>query len=302
MMNDIQSVIKDIPNFAGRDLIAKRINGGITNENWCVSDSSSGEKFFVKLHGEGTENYINRSTALKAATIAAGKGIGPGVLFYDQKKGVEVHEFLDAYRSCDILDVQDSTIRGNIMSAYYSVHQDLFLEETNTGFQQLETLVNQARKTCPELPRDIELLLDKCHKAQAAIEASGMDLCGCYNDSYISNYMRNDAGEIKIIDWEYAANNDPYWDVGMFCIESFFDDLSSIESIIEMYNGQASADLVARSYLYVGVALVRWGLWALSQQYVSSMSFDYGKYSQILLLRARKQIFNDSWDWALKNV
>jgi len=302
MMNDIHTVIKDIPNFAGRDLMVKRINGGITNVNWCVSDQASGEKFFVKLHGEGTENYINRSTALKAATIAAGKGIGPGVLFYDDKMGVEVHEFLDNYRSCDILDVQDSNIRGNIMSAYYSVHQDLILEETNTGFQQLETLVRQAKSVCPELPRDIETLLAQCYKAKAAIEASGMDLCGCYNDSYISNYMRNDDGAIKIIDWEYAANNDPYWDVGMFCIESFFDDLSNIEGIIEMYNGKASPDLIARTYLYIGVALVRWGLWALSQQYVTSMSFDYGKYSQILLLRARKQILSKNWEWALTQV
>ncbi|MDC0609781.1 phosphotransferase family protein [Vibrio sp.] len=302
MMNDIQTVLKDIPNFVGRDLAVKRINGGITNVNWCVSDQSNGEKFFVKLHGEGTENYINRATALKAATIAAGKGIGPGVLFYDEKMGVEVHEFLDAYRSCDILDVQDAKIRGNIMSAYHSVHQDLILEETNTGFQQLETLIKQAKQVCPTLPKDIETLIAHCYQAKAAIEASGIDLCGCYNDSYISNYMRNDAGVIKIIDWEYAANNDPYWDVGMFCIESFFDELSNIEGIIEMYNGKATSDLVARTYLYIGVALVRWGLWALSQQYVSSIAFDYGKYSQILLLRARKQILNENWAWSLSKV
>jgi thiamine kinase-like enzyme len=302
MMNDIQTILKDIPNFAGRDLNVKRINGGITNVNWCVSDKTNGEKFFVKLHGEGTENYINRSTALKAATIAAGKGIGPDVLFYDQHMGVEVHEFLETYRSCDIIDVQDAKIRGNIMSAYNSVHQDLMLEETNTGFQQLDNLEKQARQVCPELPRDIELLLSNCRKAQAAIEASGIDLCGCYNDSYVSNYMRDDHGSIKIIDWEYAANNDPYWDVGMFCIESFFDEVSNIESIIEMYNGKATTDVVARTYLYIGVALVRWGLWALSQQYISSMAFDYGKYSQILLLRARKQILNENWEWALGKV
>ena len=70
--------------------------------------------------------------ALKAATIAAGKGIGPGVLFYDDKMGVEVHEFLDSYRSCDILDVQDSRITS------YNVCYTKLLRIWHTAFQSTE--------------------------------------------------------------------------------------------------------------------------------------------------------------------
>jgi len=302
MMMDIQNVLKEIPCFAGRQLNAKRINGGITNENWCVSDHDSGAKYFLKVHGKGTENYINRATALKAATIAAEKGIGPGVLFHDEQMGVEVHEFLIGYRSCDIIDVQDKSILNNIMSAYHMIHSDLILDEANTGFHQLDTLVQQSKQHCPELPKDIEYLLSQCNKARSAIEAAGIDLCGCFNDSYVSNFMRNDDGGIKFIDWEYASNNDPYWDVALFCIESFHDDVSNIETIIEMYNGRPMPEQVARTYLYIGVVLVRWGLWALTQQYISSIAFDYGKYSQALLFRARKQMMNSNWDWALKTV
>ena len=69
-----------------------------------------------------------------------------------------------------------------------------------------------------------------------------------------------------------------------------------------MYNGRPMPEQVARTYLYIGVVLVRWGLWALTQQYISSIAFDYGKYSQALLFRARKQMMNSNWDWALKTV
>ncbi|WP_226629620.1 choline/ethanolamine kinase family protein [Alloyangia pacifica] len=301
-MTDIHAAIARVPLFDGREVKAFRINGGITNINWRVVDQSSRETFFVKLHGPGTEQFIDRQTALAAAKIAAQKGVGPQVLFHDDDAGIEVHEFLQGFTSCDIVDAQDERVRANIMAAYKDMHDSLLLERENTGLSQFEDFVGKVVGKSPMVPRDIDQLVWQARRAKAAIEASGITLAGCYNDAYISNYMRNDDAEIRIIDWEYAANNDPYWDVAMFSFEVFFDDIRGISSILEMYEGAVREDVLARTYLYIGVAMVRWGLWAIYQSMTSPIGFDFAKYSRLLLLRARRQIGSPEWDWALTKV
>ncbi|MEI4474095.1 choline/ethanolamine kinase family protein [Frigidibacter sp. MR17.24] len=301
-MMDIDSAIATVPAFAGRELKAFRINGGITNINWRVVDEAAGETFFVKLHGAGTEQFIDRRTALVAAEIAAERGVGPQVLHYDEGTGVEVHEFLTGFRSCGIDDVQDDRVREGIMRAYKGVHDSLRLGKANTGLDQLDDFVAKTSDLSGRTPRDLDQLRWNAGRAGAAIRASGIDLVGCYNDSYISNYMRNAAGEIRIIDWEYAADNDAYWDIGMFGVESFFDDRRGVAALLEMYEGRAHEDKVARGYLYVGLAMLRWGLWAVYQSAHSDVPFDFAKYSRLLLLRARRQMLSADWDWALSRV
>ncbi|MBT9385292.1 phosphotransferase [Pseudooceanicola sp. CBS1P-1] len=301
-MTDITAAIARVPLFGGRDMKAFRINGGITNINWRVVDQATRETFFVKLHGPGTEQFIDRETALSAAKIAAAKGVGPQVFFHDGDAGIEVHEFLQGFTSCGVDDAQDATVRANIMAAYKDVHDSLKLDLVNTGLQQFEDFTAKVVGRSAQVPADIDQLIWQCRRAKAAIEASGVSLAGCYNDAYISNYMRNDAGEIRIIDWEYAAANDPYWDVAMFSFEIFFDDLRGVASMLEMYEGQVREDVLARTYLYIGVAMVRWGLWAIYQSENSPIGFDFAKYSRMLLLRARRQIGSADWDWALSKV
>lgn len=301
-MTDIDTAITHVPLFEGRALQSFRINGGITNINWRLVDRASGETFFVKLHGPGTEQFIDRQTALTAAKIAAEKKVGPQVLFHDDAKGIEVHEFLLGYTSCDIVDAQNDVIRANIMSAYKDMHDGLMLGRDNTGLSQFEDFVAKVVGKSPLVPRDIDQLVWQGRRAKAAIEAAGITLTGCYNDAYISNFMRNEAADIKLIDWEYAANNDPYWDVAMFAFESFFDDIRGLSSILEMYEGAVRQDVLARSYLYIGVLAVRWGLWAVHQSMTSPIGFDFAKYSRLLLQRARRQMASPEWDWALSQV
>jgi len=305
-MIDISTALATVPYFNGRDLTPFRINGGITNVNWRVRDNASGEMFFVKQYGPGTEQYIDRQTALSAARTAAAKGVGPQVIHHDDNLGIEVHEFLQGFRSCSVLDGQDPVIRARIMAAYKDIHDDLTLAKVNTGLAQFEAFaakVNHATTgNSPLLPRDLDQMLWQARRAGRAIHASGIDLVGCLNDAYISNYMRNDAGEIRLIDLEYAAANDPYWDVAMFSFEIFFDDLSGIASILEMYEGEARPEAVARTYLYIGVAITRWGLWAIDQSLNSPIAFDFAKYSRTLLSRARRQMLSPDWEWALSHV
>jgi len=298
----IEDAISKVEMWRDRPVRYERIAAGITNLNWRIVLPDTDETFFLKIHGPGTESFIDRKVANEAAVKAALTGYAPQLLFYDPADGIEVYEFLHGFRSCGVLDVQHPTIRENIVTAYKAIHTTQTLAVAKTGFDQLDQHLARLREMKAELPHDFGYLLWQRSRAEQAIRASGIDLCACFNDGYVFNYMVNDRFEVKIIDWEYAANNDPYWDIAMFSWENFFTDPKGRREIIEIYDGAYREEIAARLHLYIGVASITWGLWATYQSMTSAIPFDFGKYADLIFLRGRLMMTIPEWERALSTV
>lgn len=301
-MITIEQAIEKAGMWKDRPARPERITSGITNVNWRICLDDTDETFFLKIHGPGTENLIDRELAHEASIKAAKTGYAPQLLFYDEADGIEVYEFLHGFRSCNVIDLQNPIVRANILKAYKEIHRSQSISRTKTGFDQLDEHLARLKKIDADLPEDIEHILWQVARARDAILAAGMETCACFNDGYVYNYMVNDELDVKIIDWEYASGNDPYWDIAMFSFESVFIGKRDIEKTLELYDGAADAATVARVYLYIGVACVVWGCWATYQSRTSSIPFDFGKYADILFLRGRALMTVPEWDRALASV
>jgi thiamine kinase-like enzyme len=298
----IENAVAKVAMWRGRPLRFERIAAGITNLNWRVILPDSGETFFLKIHGAGTESFIDRELAHEAAVKASATGCAPALLFYDPTDGIEVYEFLHGYRSCGVPDIQHPTVRQNILGAYKAIHRTQSLSRPKDGFAQLDQHLARLRQMGAAFPHDFEHLLWQRTRAEAAVRAAGMDLCACFNDGYVFNYMVNDDLDVKIIDWEYASNNDPYWDLAMFSWENFFLDPQARRETIEIYEGSYRPAIGARVHLYLGMISIVWGLWATYQSMTSAIPFDFGKYADLIFLRGRQLMAAPDWDRALATV
>ncbi|MFQ5438316.1 MAG: phosphotransferase family protein, partial [Paracoccaceae bacterium] len=169
---------------------------------------------------------------------------------------------------------------------------------TRDGFQQIEQHLASVFRLGARLPPDLDYLLWQAGRAEAAVMASGHDLSPCFNDGYISNYMVNATGDVRIIDWEYASNNDPVWDLAIFCMECFFNAATRNE-IVEEYYGTLRHDVLARIDAYEALVCLKWGLWAALQAVVSRIPFDFCKYADLLFMRARGVMRHPRFEAAL---
>lgn len=299
---EVEVAIGRIAEWQHRSLSYERINGGITNLNWKIRLEDEGRHYFMKIPGQGTDFFIDRELAHEAAVKVGSIGYAPKVLHYLPDEGIEVHEFLDGFRSCSVGDLLDNTIRGNIVRAYRAIHESQSLSRTKTGFDQLQERLAQVREHRGRLPRDIEYLLWQCERARQAVTAAGMTLSACFNDAYVTNYMVDAERNVKIIDWEYASNNDPYWDLAMFAFETFLAGTDTMRELIEVHDGTYTRAADARVALYGGIAPVTWGLWAVLQSRISALPFDFAKYSDLLFLRARQVMRHPRWEEALLSL
>ena len=293
-----EAAIARVPAWAGKPVAYRPMIGGIMNSNWHVTVPGDPQACFLKIPGPGSEMFIDRANANAAACAAAGLGIGPAVLFFDPADGLEVTAFLDGYRACTTSDFERPPIQEDVLGLYRILNGGPAFPLTKTVFDMIEEHLAQARELGSAMPPDLDWLLDVYGRAKAAFMASGLDLAPCFNDPMPGNFLiEADAGAaspkpMRLIDYEFASNNERAYEIGQFLCEMFVPEDRSNE-LTELYYGRVTPALLARVWVARGLADVKWAFWAIVNRRLSSWDFDYQKYGDWKFLRARS-IFHDS--------
>jgi thiamine kinase-like enzyme len=113
--------------------------------------------------------------------------------------------------------------------------------------------------------------------------------------------MVADDKSLMLIDYEYASNNDRCYDIGIWCGEMFFPDAVEAE-VIEEYFGRFDPQMKARLTVHRALADVKWSTWAMVQNVVSALDFDFYKYGAWKHMRARATMQDPRWVEYLKAV
>lgn len=295
----IEAAVAASPLFDGPVGIAP-VRGGFTNLNWLIT-SADGTIIFAKDPGEEGPAFIDRDVAREAALRAGETGYAPRMLGIDPASGVEFHEYLGGYVSATVADMADRGLRAQVMRGYKLVHDTAPFSVTKTGLDQIEEHLNQIHSQGLALPPSYRGVAPYIEAASAAIRASGIDLRPCYNDGHVTNYMLGPSGDVRIIDWEYAANNDRYWDVALFGLEIFLDR-DELYGLLEDYEGSAHPTALARIEAYAVLTAAKWGLWAAIQSQTSPLAFDFRKYGETLFERIRRRAADPVWAETLRRV
>lgn len=297
----LEASLGKITDWQGLTTTYARIDAGLTNFNFLVHVDELDRTYFAKVVGPNTEVFINRKVAHEAAVLSSNCGVGPTIAQYIEEDDFEVYDFLTGYRNFTITDMLDPEISETVMMAYAKIHSGAPLSATKTGFDQIREHAEQVREAGADTSPFFEGLLAGMEQAEVVLSSSGMAMVPCFNDCYVTNYMVNDKRELRIVDWEYGANNDPYWDLASYFFESFAD-ADARTRLLKAYNPRGGVHEEARVILYMPLVCLKWGLWASLQASISSIEFDFLKYADILFMRARYLMGQEAWAKALDNV
>jgi thiamine kinase-like enzyme len=95
----------------------------------------------------------------------------------------------------------------------------------------------------------------------------------CHNDLLAANIMASDE-RIWFIDFEYAGNGDPCFELGNIASESHLSD-ERLADLVAAYFGSATKGAVARAQLFGLMSDYGWTLWAAIQDATSELDFDF---------------------------
>ncbi|QNP81200.1 choline/ethanolamine kinase family protein [Agrobacterium tumefaciens] len=295
----LEAAIIQVKPWKGRRLRYRPVSGGISNTNFRIEVEGDDLGYFLKIPGRGTEMFIDRKAAAAASKQAEAIGVGPKTFDYLDHLDIEIAEFIDGRRASTHKDFADPAIRNEAVRVYRQFHDAPALPLTKTVFDMIEEHFDQVRVLGGHWPLDHDWLFRSYKQARAALEASGLDLVPCFNDPMPGNFLIGDDKSIKLIDFEYASNNERLYDLAIWSGEMFYSEDVDCE-IIEEYFGFYNKACHARFIVHKALADIKWSTWAMVQNRISTLDFDFYKYGIWKHMRARSIIHDPRWPHFLK--
>ena len=304
---ELAGTLARIPGWESAVLEASALGGGITNRNYRVRMGAGAGKgagaghgtgdHVVRVCGEGTEHLgIDREHEYQCNRIAAELGIAPPVEHFLPGEGMLVTRFIEG----EELTAHTSTQPGRlarIMATIRACHQGPAFPGRFSPFEVVRSYHRQALAHGVRFPAGFAGDLAFMDRIEAAL-AGRASAAPCHNDLLAGNLL-DDGERIWILDWEYAAMGDPFFDLGNFAVNQNLD-AGQCEFILSSYRGAAgegdagdSVDSLdsgelAHLHLMRIASELRESLWGYIQSVLSDLDFDYLGYGKEHLERFRK--------------
>jgi thiamine kinase-like enzyme len=215
---------------------------------------------------------IDRHAECHNAGAAARTGVGPKVFYCNPTEGITIVEWI-AGRTNVATDLDDSVQLARIAATCRRLHQGpRFANDFDMFVIQREYLAVVLEHGY-RLPARYLDFMPRTERMRAALTAQRVDTVPCHNDLLAGNIM-DDGDRMWFIDYEYAGNNDPCFELGNIWSESTLP-CERLEQLVTSYYGYLSPAKVARARLLALMSKYGWMLWASIQAAVSEVDFDF---------------------------
>jgi len=277
-------VLRRVPELAGAELHFVVLSGGITNRNFLVSSPGMADRYVLRLAGNDTYLLgISREVEHAATVAAAGVGVGPEVVAYIRPEGYLVTRFIDG-APLPLEQVREPETLRRVGEALRRIHDGPAIPGLFVPFRIVEAYRALAMARGVPIPPAYELAHAVAARIELALLTSPVELRPCHNDLLNANFIVDEAGRIRIVDWEYAGMGDPFFDLGNFSINH---ELTAVEDdvLLRAYEGspalgeRAHAAHLARLRLMRLVSDFREAMWGVLQQGISSLEVDFRAYA-----------------------
>ena len=278
-------LLKDVPL---ENVGIERLSGALTNVSYKVTTEAG--TYVLRLAGEGTSDYVDRTAEGHNAQIAAAFGVNAEVLYFDARESTMLTRFVEGGGMDAEGFGRDPGAPARVAWALRRVHGTgrVFKSRFN-AFNMIHDYVDLLHGLRITLPEDYYEIGRGAEAVRRALEASPMPLVPCHNDPWPGNLLDTGKG-IYIIDWEYSGMNDPMWDLGDLSVEASFGPEQDQAMMETYYGGPPPAVLYSRLALYKIMSDLHWSLWAMVQHANGNPAEDFRTYAAARLERCKAQM------------
>ncbi|WP_157505440.1 phosphotransferase family protein [Geminicoccus roseus] len=249
-----------------------------------------GTRRHVKAMHDDARHYVDLGTAFLAARQAASMGIGPAVERGSLADGVLVMADLADYRTGTLDKLRDPDTCLALLRQRQAFQKGPKLGRAVSVFDEIRRFHAACREAGAALPPDTDWLVDNVLDAEKAILAAGVDLVPAHGDGNASNFMVGPDRHVLLVDWDRAADMDPFADLGSFMVEAAQQEPEA-RALFELAHGAMDEALFARTMLYGVADHLRWGLIGTLLAKVSPRtSLEFLKYASWRYFHGRQAV------------
>ena len=228
---------------------------GETNEVFLVTTQQ--QRYVIKIPRPLAKSLIDRECEYHAGNLTARAGINLPYLYFDTNSGVNITLYLDHIFEKELI-IKKST------ALFKKVHQlpQRFFRDLNI-FEILNSYIHRLKDRLP--PALSELLSWQNYLESLRLEFSFMDIPSvpCHNDPMLTNFLLAN-NQLYLIDWEYAGNNDPCWDLASFALEAEISFEQEQIFLHDYYGEHLDSQIWRRFEVYKTLSNYLWSLWCVA--------------------------------------
>ncbi|MFG1944440.1 phosphotransferase [Nonomuraea sp. NPDC048826] len=267
----VLEIIDRIPLLSGVPHSVEELPGGLTNRNFKVS--TDGGAYVVRVFGsDGSLLNIDRDAEHLATLAAAEAGVGAPVHAYLPGEGLVVGYLPGRTFTED--DVRDSANLPRVAEACRRLHAGPRFPRDFDMFDVQRRYLGIVRERGFRLPPRYLDFMPLVAQIQTCLEVRREATVPCNNDLLAGNII-DDGRRLWLIDYEYAGNNDPCFELGNLWSESNLSP-GQLEELVTAYYGRRLRHKIARARLLGLMSKYGWTLWASIQDGANeSIDFDF---------------------------
>ena len=259
-----------IPGWNGKPATWRQLKGGLTNRTYLVECAD--ESFVLRLDAAHTSAFNpDRIGEIEIRKQAAAAGLAPELIFAAADSGILLRRYVPG-RAWDTSDLDDNKNLEALADLLRRVHDlpasGILFDPNSVAKRYVGNLGTH---------RGLHVFALRCEEIIAELSMSGMLRC-CHNDVVAANIIADPA--LKLLDWEYACDNDPMFDLAsLIGFHNLVDGRQSV--LLNAYAG--GNDLVLKERLDVQVRLydaIQW-LWLANRQVVTPTSAQAARLEEL---------------------
>jgi thiamine kinase-like enzyme len=266
-------VLDRIPLLSGVPRSVEELPGGLTNHNYKVTTPSGA--YVVRVWAsDGALLAIDRDAEHANSIAAARAGVGAPVHDYLPELGVLVVGFLPGCRTFTEADLHDPANLPRVAEACRRLHAGPRFVRDFDMFEVQRRYLEIVRERGFRLPSRYLDFMPAVAQIRKCLAVRDEGTVPCNNDLLPGNIL-DDGERLWLIDYEYAGNNDPCFELGNIWSESALP-LGHLEQLVTAYYGRRLRNKIARARLLGLMSKYGWTLWASIQDGANeAIDFDF---------------------------
>ncbi len=230
--------------------VIEELSGGPASHSYLVARDS--EKFVLRIDTKVAALLgLDRFSEAKILACISTHGLGPYPEFVDVKRGVLVTQYIEGrvWAEADLHQHDQLRKLANLLRTLHS------LAPVGPAFNLHDKIGHYAQLIGSSEARE---LADESQRFLRILQESATKSCLCHNDLVWSNIV--EGRELSLIDWEYAAMGDPFFDLATVTEHHQLDEAESAVFLAAYFGRQPAVEVERLAHYRDLYANLKW-LW-----------------------------------------
>lgn len=253
-----RSIFRDLPLNNVQLVDFSAAGGGASNQNYFVKTSK--DKMFLRV---GTDIQAIAKEA-KVAVLVSEAGFAPEIVSYSLEDKIIATRMVENLRHFSLHDEDKIVAIAQLVKTMH--YSEIQFDATMSPMDTVASLLDEAQALSIEFSDDFLLQLNTLMQ----LDFDPSLAKPCHLDLHQGNLLY-DGQRFWVIDWEYAANSDPLFDLAVMSATENYSDAE----MLDLITAYGTPEDYAKLYALRALADARWYIWCVVRGQTSSIDFPY---------------------------